>query len=86
MELMKPISLFETGNSNGSVSLSDIINGKDIMGVSSLDFESLIGVMRRGGWPEALKMEDDRKYDVSRDYVEYLLNEKTIRKCQQCES
>lgn len=76
MELMKPISLFESGNSNGSVSLSDIINGKDIMGVSSLDFESLISVMRRGGWPEAIKMDDDRKYDISRDYVEKLLNEK----------
>ncbi len=49
MELMKPISLFESGNSNGSVSLSAIINGEDIMGVSSLDFESLISVMRRGG-------------------------------------
>lgn len=76
MELMKPISLFESGNSNGSVSLSAIINGEDIMGVSSLDFESLISVMRRGGWPEAIKMYDDKKYDVSRDYVEDLLNEK----------
>lgn len=76
MELMKPISLFESGNSNGSVSLSAIINGEDIMGVSSLDFESLISVMRRGGWPEAIKMDDDKKYDVSRDYVEDLLNEK----------
>lgn len=76
MKLMKPISLFESGNSNGSVSLSAIINGEDIMGVSSLDFESLISVMRRGGWPEAIKMDDDKKYDVSRDYVEDLLNEK----------
>lgn len=73
---MKPMSLFESGNSNGSVSLSAIINGEDIMGVSSLDFESLISVMRRGGWPEAIKMDDDKKYDVSRDYVEDLLNEK----------
>lgn len=73
---MKSISLFESGNSNGSVSLSAIINGEDIMGVSSLDFESLISVMRRGGWPEAIKMDDDKKYDVSRDYVEDLLNEK----------
>lgn len=76
MKLMRPMSLFESGDSNGSVSLSDIINGEDIMGVSSLDFESLIGVMRRGGWPEALKMDDDRKYDVSRDYVNGLLNDK----------
>ena len=76
MKLMKPISLFESGNSNGSVSLSAIINGEDIIGVSSLDFESLISVMRRGGWPEAIKMDDDKKYDVSRDYVEDLLNEK----------
>ena len=76
MKLMRPMSLFESGDSNGSVSLSAIINGEDIMGVSCLDFESLISVMRRGGWPEALKVDDDRKYDVSRDYVEYLLNDK----------
>lgn len=74
--LMRPMSLFESGESNGSVSLSAIINGEDIMGVSSLDFESLISVMRRGGWPEALKIEGDNKYEISKDYVEDLLNEK----------
>ena len=73
--LMRPMSLFESGESNGSVSLSAIINGEDIMGVSSLDFESLISVMRRGGWPEALKIEGDNKYEISKDYVKSLLSE-----------
>lgn len=73
--LMRPMSLFESGESNGSVSLSAIINGEDITGVSSLDFESLISVMRRGGWPEALKIEGDNKYEISKDYVKSLLSE-----------
>lgn len=77
--LMRPMSLFESGESNGSVSLSAIINGEDIMGVSSLDFESLISVMRRGGWPEALKIEGDNKYEISKDYVKSLLNDE-VRK------
>ena len=32
--------------------INDIINGKDVSGVSTLDFDNLINVMIRGGWPE----------------------------------
>lgn len=73
--LMRPMSLCESGESNGSVSLNDIINGKDISGVSSLDFNGLINAMMRGGWPESLNIEGDNKYKISKDYVKSLLNE-----------
>ena len=73
--LMRPMSLYESGESNGSVSLNDIINGKDISGVSSLDFNGLINAMMRGGWPESLNIEGDNKYKISKDYVKSLLNE-----------
>ena len=78
--LMRPMSLFESGESNGKVSLNDIIEGKDIEAVSSLDFDSLINVMIRGGWPEALNISGDNKYKIAKDYVKSLLNEeiKTI--------
>ncbi len=73
--LMRPMSLYESGESNGSVSLKEIINGKDINGVSSLDFDSLINAMMRGGWPESLNISGDNKYKLSKDYIKSLLNE-----------
>ena len=73
--LMRPMSLYESSESNGSVSLSDIICGKDIEGVSTLDFDGLLNAMMRGGWPESLNIEGDNKYKIAKDYVKSLLNE-----------
>jgi len=73
--LMRPMSLFESLESNGKVSLNDIVDGKDIEGVSSLDFDSLINAMIRGGWPEALNISGDNKYRIAKDYVKSLLSE-----------
>lgn len=73
--LMRPMSLYESLESNGSVSLNDIINGNDISGISKLDFDGLINAMIRGGWPESLNIDGDNKYKISKDYVQSLLNE-----------
>lgn len=73
--LMRPMTLYETGDSNGKVSLNDIIEGKDISGVSDIGFEEIINVMRRGGWPGTLSITGDNKYKISKDYVESLLDE-----------
>lgn len=73
--LMRPMSLYESKDSNGSVSLTDVINGSDISGVSSLDFDSLIDVLIRGGWPDSLNIEGDNKYKISKEYVASLINE-----------
>jgi len=45
------------------VSLRSIIDGKDIESVSSLDFDNLIDVMVRGGFPASLDVSDDNKED-----------------------
>jgi len=73
--LMRPMSLYESGESNGKVSFSDIIDGKDIEGVSDLGFDGLISAMMRGGWPASLNVLDDNKYKIAKDYVKSLLNE-----------
>ena len=73
--LMRPMSLYESLESTGSVSLNDIINGNDISGISELDFDGLINAMIRGGWPESLNIDGDNKYKISKDYVQSLLNE-----------
>lgn len=78
--LMRPMSLYESKESNGSVSLNDIINNKNISGVSTLDFNSLINAMIRGGWPETLNIDSDNKYKIPKEYIKSLLSEeiKTI--------
>ncbi len=73
--LMRPMSLYESGESNGCVSLNDIILGHDIEGVSNLSFDALINATIRGGWPESLNITNDNKYKISKEYVQSLLNE-----------
>lgn len=73
--LMRPMSLYESGDSDGKISLSDIIASKDISGVSTLELEDIINVMIRGGWPESLNIDGDNKYKVASEYVKSLINE-----------
>ena len=50
---MRPMSLFESGDSNGEVSLADLFAGaKKIAGEADCDFEKLAYLCARGGWPE----------------------------------
>jgi len=73
--LMRPMSLYESGDSDGKVSLTDIIDKKEVSGVSNLELEDIIKVMIRGGWPESLNISDDNKYEVAKEYVRSLINE-----------
>ena len=56
---MRPMSLFESGESNGSVSLEDLFNNVDISGVNDLQTENLAFLCCRGGWPRSIFLEDD---------------------------
>ena len=73
--LMRPMSLFESNESTGEVSFSDILAGKDISGVSKLSLEDLASVIVRGGWPAAVDIKSDAKYRVATEYVKSLIHE-----------
>jgi len=52
---MRPMSLWESGDSTGEVSLKDLFDGKDaVSGKSKLSLDDLAFVTCRGGWPEAV--------------------------------
>ena len=54
---MYPMSLYESGESNGKVSLIDLFNAKDVDDQeweSDLTIEDLIFAICRGGWPRAI--------------------------------
>ncbi|MCQ2377398.1 MAG: DUF4143 domain-containing protein [Methanocorpusculum sp.] len=52
---MRPMSLFESGESNGSVRLSSLFAGeKDIEGECNIPLEDTAYLICRGGWPKSL--------------------------------
>ena len=60
---MYPMSLYESMESNGKISLSDLFNDTDmdIDGISSdLSVENLVFAASRGGWPSSLKKKTDK--------------------------
>lgn len=73
--LMRPMSLFESGESTGEVSFRDIIDGKDISGVSKLSLEDIASLIVRGGWPASLEVKSDAKYRFAKEYVKSLVHE-----------
>lgn len=70
---MRPMSLFESGESSGVVSLRALFEGECMVdAVSSLTVEDLAYVICRGGWPAALDMAKEDALDVAFDYYEAL--------------
>ncbi len=73
--LMRPMSLYESNESTGEVSFKDILDGKDIKGVSNLSLEDLASIIVRGGWPASIETTTDVKYRFSKEYVKSLIHE-----------
>ena len=73
--LMRPMSLYESGESTGEVSFADILNNKDISGESKLSLEDLASIIVRGGWPGTVSVSGDVKYRISKEYVKALIHE-----------
>jgi len=73
--LMRPMSLFESGESNGSVSLRSLFKGsKDIEALSDLTIENIAYALCRGGWPASIKQNGTAALRMARDYVEAVIN------------
>jgi predicted AAA+ superfamily ATPase len=58
---MRPMSRWESGDSNGSVSLGELFDGSDKRGATSeLTLNQLAFVLCRGGWPGALRKKTEK--------------------------
>lgn len=75
---MYPMSLYETGESNGKISITKIItdDSYDIDGVScELELEQLFFAVCRGGWPRCLALKKDKaKLTIAADYYNQICN------------
>lgn len=80
---MMPMSLWETGESNGRISLKELFDNPkpDIDGITSnMEVEDLIYAGCRGGWPATVNMSGDKaKLYVARNYVETVCREDISR-------
>lgn len=68
---MRPMSLWESGESTGSISLEDIFEGKAIEPQQNkLTLEDIAFLLCRGGWPRATLLKDKAALGEARDYYE----------------
>ena len=76
--VMRPMSLFESKESNGKISFLDLFKNPnmDINGIQSdLTIEDLIFAACRGGWPESLSKDDiEAQLFVVQNYIENITN------------
>lgn len=76
---MFPMSLYETGESNGMISLMDLFNNPLILDngcLSTTSIDDLIFAACRGGWPSSLSKKNDKaKLLVAQSYFESLCRE-----------
>ncbi len=73
--LMRPMSLWESGDSTGEVSLFDLFNGNnDIKGSTLMDIDKLAFLICRGGWPKAIGLDDDIALLQAIDYFDAIVD------------
>ncbi|MDD5865923.1 MAG: DUF4143 domain-containing protein [bacterium] len=71
---MRPMSLYESGESNGSISLNDLFEKKDnIKGINNLTLNDIAFLTCRGGWPRATFMENDIALEQAFDYFDSII-------------
>lgn len=72
---MRPMTLYESGESNGSISLSELLNGNSkISGINELSLEDIAYLCCRGGWPRSIFMDKDIALDQAFDYYDAIVN------------
>ncbi len=73
--LMRPMSLWESRESSGEVSLSELFKGKiSIGGASSHDINKIAYLICRGGWPKIMECEEDIVLEQAIDYFDAVVN------------
>ena len=72
--LMRPMSLYESGESNGSISLEDLFKTpENISGINKLELNDIAYLTCRGGWPRSTFMEKDIALEQAFDYYDAIV-------------
>ena len=72
---MRPMSLYESGDSTGEVSLGTLFTApQEIDGESHIDLDRLAFLVCRGGWPQAVGLRDEIALDQAMDYYDAVVH------------
>lgn len=72
---MRPMSLFESGESNGEVSLNNLFNNpQKISAINNLTLNDIAFLCCRGGWPRSVFMDNDIALEQAYDYYDAVVN------------
>ena len=73
--LMRPMSLYESGESTGQISLKDLFEAPEkIEGINKLDMNEIAFLVCRGGWPRSIFMENEIALEQAYDYYDAVIN------------
>ena len=74
------MSLYESGDSSGLVSLKDICDGKKIeVSTGEVDLRHLASLIIRGGWPANLNLTSSESKKVVNEYLNLIINDDLYR-------
>lgn len=77
---MRPMSLYESGESNGKVSLSQLFESREnIVATNSLRIDDIAFLICRGGWPFACSLQGDAALAQAFDYVDAVIKKDVSR-------
>ena len=77
--LMRPMSLLESNESDGKVSLRQLFGGNaNVAMVNDLTFDVLLNAIIRGGWPQAVVNQAGEVAESASNYVERLTHEAIV--------
>lgn len=71
---LRPMSLFETGDSDGSVSLSGLFNGQWSTGRVKTDLKKIAELIIRGGWPGVMRLEPEHTKLIPNQYIDTFIS------------
>lgn len=73
---MRPMSLAESGDSSGAVSLAELFDNRDakVACPADADLRRIAFLTCRGGWPIATELPEDAALDPAKDYYNAVVN------------
>jgi predicted AAA+ superfamily ATPase len=79
--VMRTMSLWESRDSTGEVSLSELFDGKNesIYGKNNIDLARLAYLICRGGWPDIIFDREKIALEAAYDYMESLITEDIVK-------
>ena len=72
--LLRPMSLYESKDSSGEISLRDLFKGKSISAIDETSLEEIAFFICRGGWPKAISLDEKPALFQAIDYFDAVVS------------